>query len=202
MPDDRDHFGDGALGTGYGKYTPSYRHGEAMADTIKGVFAPLNSPPPTTRQPNRASGRPLGNAASNSFVEDWWEAAEKIIEYQPLRAIDGLGRGIMHISLKINGIIAGLAVLGFWMFVLSRATGEMTGQDIGGMCLLSALGGGLVLTLHKIIGGTIVGIAGAMAMVLIAVWQLLKIALWTSAALAILWLVIKGVQFGIHFFGT
>ena len=42
MPDDRDHFGDGAFGTGRGKYTPSYRHGRAVADSIKGAFAPLN----------------------------------------------------------------------------------------------------------------------------------------------------------------
>jgi hypothetical protein len=173
-----------------------------MADSIKGVFAPLNSPPPPARQGHRASAIPLGNAASNSFIEDWWEAAEGIIEYQPLRAIDRLGRGIMVIPLKINFIAAGLAVLGIWMFVLSRATVEMTGQDIGGMCVFSALAGALVLALHKIIGGTIIGIAGALAMVLIAVWQLLKLTLLASAALAIMWLVFKGVEFGILFFKT
>jgi hypothetical protein len=202
MPDDRDHFGDGAFGTGHGTYTPSYRHGQAVADSIKGVFAPLNNTPPPTRHAPRVSAPPLENAASNSFIEDWWEAAEEIIEYQPLRAIDRLGRGIMRIPLKINFMVASLAVLGFWIFVLSRGTVELTGQDIGGICLLSAMGGGLIFALHKIIGGTIVAIAGALAMVLIAVWQLLKIVLLAGAVLTILWLVIKGIQFGILFLKT
>jgi hypothetical protein len=202
MSDGRDHFGDGAYGTGYGKGTPSYRHGEAWADTIKGVFAPINGASSPTPQVSRRSTSGHNSAAANPVIEKWWRASKKIIQHQPLRVIDRLGRAIIGIPHKVNWTIAGLSIVAIWARALGLGTIQMTGPDIGGMCLFSALVGLAGWLLPKIVGGTIVGIVGATAMILTAFWQLFKLMLLMSAVAGILWLLVKGVQFGILFLKT
>jgi len=202
MSDGRDHFGDGAFGTGYGKGTPTYRHGEAWANTIKGVFAPINKASSPTPQIRRVSTSRRNSAAADPVIEKWWRASKKIIQYQPLRATDRLGRAIMGIPHKVNWMIASICVVGIWARALGLGTIQMTGSDIGGMCVFSLLVGLAGWLLPKIVGGAIVGIVGATAMVLTAFWQLVKLALLMSAVAGILWLLIKGIQFGILFLKT